>query len=128
MLQQITKGIRISATIQFNGTVNHKNAYQYAFLYHIKIENQSKDVVQLLTRHWKIMESLDQTHYVNGEGVVGNKPILNPGESHTYSSNCLLSSPLGAMKGVFVMFNFSTAQKFQVQVPVLSLAAPFILN
>lgn len=128
MLQQITRGIRISATIEFNGAVRHQNAFQYAFLYHIKIENQSKDAVQLLTRHWKIIESLDQTQYVNGEGVVGNKPVLNPGESHHYSSNCLLSSPVGAMKGVFVMINFSTAQKFQVQVPILNLAAPFILN
>ena len=63
----------------------------YAFGYTITIENQSKDAVQLTSRHWKIYDSLNDIEQLDGEGVIGKKPVIEPGESHTYNSGCLLT-------------------------------------
>jgi ApaG protein len=65
---------------------------------------------------------------VDGEGVIGKKPVLKPGEKHTYNSGCLLSSPFGAMSGYFNMINFTTTKTFKVIVPTFKLSAPFALN
>ena len=64
---------------------------RYAFGYMITIENQSNDSVQLKSRFWEIKDALNNTEYVTGEGVIGKKPVLKPGESHTYKSGCLLT-------------------------------------
>ena len=81
-----------------------------------------------MERHWNIKDSLNQTETVDGEGVIGKKPVLKPGESHTYTSGCLLTSPFGAMAGYYKMVNFTTTRKFRVQVPTFKLSAPFALN
>ena len=128
MIQQITKGIKISVETEYEGNFLKDNILHYAFSYKIQIENQSKSSVQLLTRHWKIVEALNKTQYINGNGVVGKKPIINPGEIHKYKSGCLLSSSLGAMKGAYIMIDFSSTKKFNVDIPLFKLSAPFLLN
>ena len=128
MIQQITKGIKISVETEYEGNFLKDNVLHYAFSYKIQIENQSKSSVQLLTRHWKIVEALNKTQYINGNGVVGKKPIINPGEIHKYKSGCLLSSSLGAMKGAYIMIDFSSTKKFNVDIPLFKLSAPFLLN
>lgn len=128
LIQQITKGIKISVETKFEGSFLKDQISHHAFMYFITIENQSKDVVQLLSRHWKILESLSRPQYVNGNGVVGKKPVIKPGESHTYQSGSLITSPLGSMTGTYIMINFSTAKKFNVDVPSFKLSVPHILN
>jgi len=128
MFQQVTRGIKISVRTKFEGTFIKNNVPNYAFRYTVRIENQGKDVVQLTNRHWKIMESNRRPHYVEGAGVIGKKPILKSGEAHTYQSNCLLTSPIGAMSGYYTMVNFSSAQEFEVEIPSFNLAATFALN
>lgn len=128
MVSQITRGIKISVSTSFEGTYFKNYRIQFAFSYHITIENQSKDSVQLNTRHWEIYDSLNDREVVDGEGVIGKKPVLKPGEKHTYSSGCLLSSPFGAMHGYFSMVNFTTTRTFKVYVPTFRLSAPFALN
>jgi ApaG protein len=128
VIQQITKGIKISVETKFEGSFLKDQISHHAFMYFITIENQSKDVVQLLSRHWKILESLSRPQYVNGNGVVGKKPVIKPGESHTYQSGSLITSPLGSMTGTYIMINFSTAKKFNVDVPSFKLSVPHILN
>ena len=81
-----------------------------------------------MTRHWEIFDSLQETEIVDGEGIIGKKPVLKPGESHTYSSGCLLTSPFGAMQGYFNMVNFTSTRNFKVVVPTFRLSAPFALN
>lgn len=100
----------------------------FAFGYQITIENQSKDSVQLTSRFWKIKDALNHTEIVQGEGVIGKKPVLKPGESHTYNSGCLLNSPFGSMRGHYNMINFSNSKKFKVSIPSFKLSAPFALN
>jgi ApaG protein len=128
MVTQVTRGIKISVATNFEGTFYKNYKMHFAFGYRVTIENQSKDSVQLISRHWKIMDALNNTEIVDGEGVIGKKPVLKPGESHTYSSGCLLTSPLGAMRGFYNMVNFTSTRKFKVVVPTFKLSAPFAIN
>lgn|SRR5690606_22493289 len=128
MVQQVTKGIKISVETQFEGTFRKEQIIHFAFKYEITIENQSKDSVQLNSRYWKIKDALNKNEVVTGEGVVGKKPVIKPGDSHTYSSGCLLLSPFGAMRGYYNMVNLTTTRKFKVKVPSFKLSAPFAIN
>ncbi|MFA5556589.1 MAG: Co2+/Mg2+ efflux protein ApaG [Flavobacteriaceae bacterium] len=128
MVSQITQGIKVSVITNFEGIFFKNYRLHYAFTYQISINNQSKDSVQLLSRHWEILDALNDMETVDGEGVVGKKPILKSGETYTYSSGCLLVSPFGAMKGHFTMVNFTTSKKFKVTVPIFRLGAPYALN
>ena len=128
MNQQITRGIKISVETNFEGTFYKNYKMHFAFGYKVTIENQSNDSVQLKSRHWKIFDSLNKTEIVDGEGVIGKKPVLKPGETHVYNSGCLLTSPFGAMKGHYNMVNFSTTKNFKVAIPSFKLSAPFALN
>ena len=128
MIQQVTRGIKISVKTKFEGSFLKENIPYHAFMYFITIENQSKNVVQLLSRHWKIKETINQPQYLNGVGVVGKKPILRSGQSYTYQSGSLITSPMGSMSGTFIMINFSNANKFNVEVPHFKLNVPYILN
>lgn len=128
MVSQITRGIKISVLTSFEGTYFKNYKIHFAFSYEITIENHSKDSVQLVSRHWEIFDSLNDIETIDGEGVIGKKPVLKPGETHTYSSGCLLSSPFGAMRGYFNMINFTTTRNFKVVVPTFRLSAPFALN
>lgn len=128
MVTQITKGIKISVSTGFEGTYFKNHKIHFAFSYEITIENQSKDSVQLNSRHWEIYDSLNDKEIVDGEGVVGKKPVLKPGEKHTYTSGCLLASPIGAMNGYYTMVNFTSTKSFHVEIPTFKLSAPFALN
>jgi len=128
MIQQITKGIKVSVSTKFKGNFIKNNIVNYAFSYIIQIENHSKDTVQLLTRHWKIIESNHKTQFINGHGVLGEKPIVKPGQFHKYSSGCLITSSIGLMSGVYTMINFSNSYKFKVKIPSFKLNVPFVLN
>lgn len=128
MVSQITRGIKISVLTIFKGTYFKNHRIHFAFTYEISIENHSKDSVQLTSRHWDIFDSLNDLETVDGEGVIGKKPVLKPGEIHSYSSGCLLLSPFGTMRGYFNMINFTTTKSFKVIVPSFRLSAPFALN
>ncbi|MBU3822055.1 Co2+/Mg2+ efflux protein ApaG [Flavobacteriaceae bacterium XHP0103] len=128
MVEQITKGIKISVETLYEGSFYKNYKIQYAFAYTITIENQSKDSVQLNARHWEILDALNNIEIVSGEGVIGKKPVLKPGESHTYTSGCLLTSPFGAMSGYYSMVNFTTTENFRVKIPSFKLSAPFAIN
>jgi ApaG protein len=128
MVSQITRGIKISVLTTFEGTYFKNHKIHFAFSYEITIENHSKDSVQLTSRHWDIFDSLNDLETVDGEGVIGKKPVLKPGELHSYSSGCLLLSPFGSMRGYFNMVNFTTTRSFKVIVPSFRLSAPFALN
>lgn len=128
MISQITKGIKITVKTSFEGTYFKNHKIQFAFSYEITIENQGKDFVQLDSRHWEIKDALNGLELVDGEGVLGRKPIIKPGEKHSYSSGCLLTSPFGSMKGYYNMINFSTTKRFKVVIPTFKLSAPFAIN
>ena len=128
MVQQVTNGIKISVKTKFEGNSYQNYRMYFSFSYSITIENQSNDSVQLVSRHWKIFDSLKDLNIVEGEGVIGKKPILAPKKSYTYSSYCNLTSPIGSMKGFFNMINFTTTKNFRVHIPAFQLTVPAILN
>lgn len=128
MITQITKDIKVSVNTSFEGTFFKNYKTHYAFGYTITIENQSKDAVQLTSRHWRIYDSLNELEILDGEGVIGKKPVIKPGESHTYSSGCLLTSTIGAMKGHYNMVNLKSNTKFKVSIPTFKFNTPFTLN
>lgn len=128
MVQQVTCGVKIMVETTFEGTFYKNYKIHFAFGYKITIENQSKDVVQLNSRYWNVYDALNNLEVVEGEGVIGRKPVLKPGEFHTYNSGCLLTSPFGAMNGYYNMTNLSSTNKFKVFIPSFKLFAPFALN
>lgn len=128
MLQKVTRGIRISVKTNFQGTFFKEYKLNFVFGYQITIENQSNDSVQLNSRFWLIKDALGKNEVVQGEGVIGEKPVLKPGESHTYSSGCPITSPFGAMGGHYNMINLSSAHKFKVFIPSFKLTVPFAIN
>ena len=96
---------------------------RYVWAYHVRIENNGDDSVQLLTRYWRITDSRGQTHEVRGEGVVGEQPVLQPGESFEYTSGTPLSTPSGIMAGTYGMKS-SNGRQFEVGIPAFSLDSP----
>lgn len=128
MVQQITNGIKISVKTNFEGMRFQNHRLYYMFSYEVVIDNQSKDAVQLVSRYWSIFDSLNDLETVEGDGVIGKKPILAPKEKHSYNSFCYLTSPIGSMSGFYNMINFTTTQNFKVYIPTFQLMIPAILN
>lgn len=128
MVEQITKGIKISVKTKYNGTSYRNNRLYYVFAYFITIENNSLLTVKLTDRFWKIFDSLNKTEIVEGEGVVGLTPILKPNDHYSYSSGCFLESNMGSMKGYYSMKVIETAEKFKVIIPTFQLSIPVLSN
>jgi ApaG protein len=128
MVQQITKGIKISVKTKYDGTLYRNHRLYHNFSYYITIENTSEHTVQLTDRYWKIFDSLNNTEIVEGEGVVGQTPILEPGDTYKYKSGCFLSSTTGAMTGHYTMVNIETHESFDVTIPTFQLSTPISSN
>jgi ApaG protein len=97
--------------------------HQFVWAYHVTIKNTSTETVTLRRRHWRITESRGVEQEITGDGVIGQEPILQPGESFIYTSGALLSSPSGIMEGNYEMEG-ATGQMFQVRIPPFSLDSP----
>jgi len=99
----------------------------WVFQYTVRITNQGSDTVQLLSRHWIITDALEHTEEVNGPGVVGEQPVLAPGESFQYSSWCPLRTPTGTMHGTYQMVG-PGGKQFDVEIAPFALRAPYTVN
>ncbi|MFA5574886.1 MAG: Co2+/Mg2+ efflux protein ApaG [Brumimicrobium sp.] len=115
-----TKGIKITVTTDFRVDLTKLESNLYFYNYTIKIENLGEVKVQLISRYWRIVDSLAPTRIIEGSGVIGEQPIIDVGETYEYSSGCDLSSDLGYMEGYFEFITLSSEQKtekFQVEIP-----------
>ena len=128
MVSAITNGIKVSVTTSYQGRFYSKQGPLYLFSYDVTIDNHSPDTVQLMGRHWFIFDTGDGPSEVEGEGVVGQRPILSPGDSHTYQSGCHLRSSIGAMRGSYDMVRLSSGEHFKVTVPQLDFFATPRMN
>ncbi|WP_417790578.1 Co2+/Mg2+ efflux protein ApaG [Terasakiella pusilla] len=99
-----------------------KNSFMWA--YHIRINNEGNEAVQLISRYWKITDGLGRVQEVRGEGVVGDQPLLKPGDSYEYTSGVPLQTPSGFMGGAYEMIS-SVGERIHVTVPTFSLDSPF---
>ncbi|MEI6487630.1 MAG: Co2+/Mg2+ efflux protein ApaG [Bacteroidota bacterium] len=125
---KITHGIHISVDTKYqieHSVIEHRH---YLFSYRICIENKSEYTVQLLTRHWEIFDSSGENSVVDGPGVVGEQPILEPGEIFEYESACSLNSDMGKMKGTYLMERQIDKTHFVVTIPEFELIIPQRLN
>ena len=123
MYAATTRSIRITVNPVYLEEQSAPENDHYVWAYQVEIENQGEDVVQLLTRHWKITDSMGRVQEVRGAGVVGEQPVLNPGESFQYTSGTPLGAPSGIMVGSYGMENGS-GERFDVDVPAFSLDSP----
>jgi ApaG protein len=100
---------------------------RYVFTYTITLTNQSPESAQLVSRHWVITDSNEAVQEVKGLGVVGQQPVLEPGESYTYSSGVVLSTETGTMMGSYQM-RTATGTTFEAPIPEFALVPPFLLH
>jgi ApaG protein len=122
-----TNGIRVQVKSQFLPDRSSPADDQYVFAYHIKISNIGTDVAQLISRHWIITTADGETEEVQGPGVVGEQPVLQPGEQYEYTSFCPLKTNVGTMHGSYTMATPAGAV-FQARIAPFTLAVPFALN
>jgi len=117
-----TEGITVTASPVYLDGQSDAIEHKFAFAYFIRIENGRSKQVQLLRRHWLIYDSKGNVKDVEGEGVVGKQPILQPGEIHQYNSYCVIETFEGYMEGTYLMEDES-GERFEVSIPRFNLRA-----
>ncbi|SFP94292.1 Co2+/Mg2+ efflux protein ApaG [Sphingomonas rubra] len=120
-----TGGITVRVSVSYLPEQSEPDRGRWFWAYHIRIENEGATPVQLLTRHWIITDGRGARHSVEGEGVVGEQPMIEPGASFDYVSGCPLATPTGAMQGTYRMVG-EDGRSFDVAVPRFSLTAPAV--
>lgn len=123
MYSETTRNIRVSVEPEFLDQESTPENGEFLWAYHIEIENRGSETVQLRTRHWLITDGRGTTIEVKGEGVVGQQPVLKPGQSFQYSSGTPLKTPSGFMRGSYHM-EADSGEGFDVAIPVFSLDSP----
>ncbi|MPS69095.1 Co2+/Mg2+ efflux protein ApaG [Novosphingobium aerophilum] len=119
----LTDGVTVRVAVNFLPEQSRIEAGKWFWVYHIRIENDSDDTLQLLTRHWRITDGNGDVSIVEGEGIVGEQPVIRPGASHDYVSGCPLSTPQGSMEGYYT-FTRSDGEQVEAAIPFFPLAAP----
>lgn len=119
--------IKVSAQTFYIEDQSAPEQCRYAFAYRIIIRNAGKVPAQLLTRHWIITDSDGRVQEVHGEGVVGEKPHLQPGEAFQYTSGAIIETPVGSMRGSYQMIA-DDGMRFDAEIPVFTLAVPGTLH
>lgn len=128
MITQSTSGIKISVECLYQAEYSNPSNMHFMFAYRITIDNISDYTIQLIQRHWDIFDSLGEHKQVDGEGVVGEQPILSPGQSHQYISGCNLRSEIGYMQGYYTMVREIDGELFEVEIPRFNLIATYRQN
>lgn len=121
--QATTDGVTVRVVTNFLEDQSSPAQNRWFWSYHIRLENHRDDPVQLLTRHWKITDGRGGISHVDGDGVVGEQPLLQPGGSHDYVSGCPLPTPSGLMEGHY-RFIRADGSTFLVDIPRFRLVAP----
>ncbi len=124
----ITNDIRVTVEVIYQPSYSKPLKNEFVFAYRITIENIGNQVVQLMRRHWFIWDSNAVQREVEGDGVVGDQPVLNPGQSYQYVSGCPLVTEMGTMEGFYTMKYIENDKEFVVQVPRFQMIAPFKNN
>jgi len=128
MVTEITNGVKVSVITAFQPEYSSPSQSHFVFNYKIHIENHSEYTIQLLRRHWFIFDSNGSERQVEGEGVVGQQPIIAPGESYEYISGCNLNTEMGKMVGSYKMQRQVDESTFEVNIPAFHMIVPYRLN
>ncbi len=122
---ETTRDVTVRVAVSYLPEQSEPARGRWFWAYHIRIENAGEQTVQLLTRHWIITDARGAQHSVEGEGVVGEKPVIEPGASYDYVSGCPLGTSSGSMQGHYRMIGESGAP-FDVAIPKFALLAPAV--
>ena len=128
VVSHITQGIEVAVSTKYMQDYSSPDQMHFVFGYKVKITNKSAYAIQLLTRHWEIFDSCGEIREVDGDGVVGQRPVLEPGESHEYTSGCNLKSSMGKMDGHYEFVRLTDRSILHVIIPEFNLIAPYLLN
>lgn len=125
--EALTEGVRVEVLARHSPESSRLIPGEWVFEYTVRITNQGTDTVQLLSRHWIITDAMEQVREVEGPGVVGEQPVLAPGESFKYSSWCPLKTPGGVMYGTYRMARNNGTQ-FDAEIAPFALKARYAVN
>jgi ApaG protein len=123
MYSKTTQGITVTVTPGYLEEQSEPTKGRYVWAYHVRIANAGHETVQLVSRHWRITDAQGRCHEVRGPGVVGEQPVLDPGQSFEYTSGTPLPTPSGFMVGTYQMER-AGGGTFQVDIPAFSLDSP----
>ncbi|MDE0801068.1 MAG: Co2+/Mg2+ efflux protein ApaG [Rhodospirillaceae bacterium] len=124
MYEKTTRAITITVRPFYLDEQSEPDEERYVWAYKVSIENSGEETVQLLNRHWRITDKLGRLQEVKGSGVVGEQPVLKPGDSFQYTSGTPLQTPSGIMIGSYEMES-SEGERFDVEIPAFSLDSPY---
>jgi ApaG protein len=125
--EAVTRGVRVDVRCQYDPQRSHPAHKQWFFLYTIHISNEGTETVQLVSRHWVITDATGEIQEVRGPGVVGEQPVLAPGDSFEYTSGCPLQTPFGTMKGSYEMVT-TDGERFHAAVAEFELSEPYTVH
>lgn len=128
MVQKISSKIEITVVPRYEMPSGDAKFKDHVFSYDVRITNRSLVPVRLIRRKWEIFDSNGIYKDVEGEGVVGRQPLLQPGESYGYRSAVSIISDIGRMGGYYTMIDMSTLEEFEVEIPAFDLVVPSKLN
>ena len=123
----VTEGVRVTVESMYLADRSAPDEGSYAFAYHVTIANEGTERVRLMRRHWIITDGNGRVEEVEGPGVVGQQPVLAPGEEHHYSSGAVLVTPVGTMEGTYEMVA-DGGRVFKADIPRFALQVPGILH
>jgi len=128
MVSLVSNGIKVSVETFYQEAQSNPMASQFVFAYRISIDNLNTFAIKLLSRLWYIFDSNNDRREVEGEGVVGLQPVINPGSSFQYVSGCHLATEMGRMLGFYWFENQDDMNRFEVKIPAFEMIAPLKLN
>ena len=127
MSEAVTENVRVEVLSQYSAEKSRPFHDEWIFQYTVRITNQGTETVQLLSRHWIITDGTEHVEEVRGPGVVGEQPVLAPGESFKYSSWCPLKTPTGVMRGTYHMIR-AGGTRFDIEIAPFALKARYTVN
>ncbi len=125
--EAVTNHVRVEVESQYAPEHSQPFQHQWFFYYTVRITNEGEETVQLLSRHWIIADAVGHTEEVKGPGVVGEQPVLEPGEAFQYTSGCPLSTSSGVMRGTYQMIT-SDDRRFEVEIAPFALHEPYTVH
>ncbi|AFK04874.1 ApaG domain protein [Emticicia oligotrophica DSM 17448] len=124
----VTAGVKVTVMTEYQPMYSSPIQEHFVFTYRIRIENNNENTIQLKRRQWYIFDTNGTIREVEGEGVIGLQPVLEPGETHEYVSGCNLKTTIGKMMGSYLMERLIDGKQFYVEIPEFNLIVPYRLN
>ena len=128
MYKAVTKDVKVSVETFYQESASQPDSGHFVFAYRITIENHGENTLKLLRRHWHIVDLNGEKREVEGDGVVGQQPVIEPGRRHQYISGCNLQSEMGKMYGTYLMERQIDGSNFEVDIPEFHMVVPYKNN